>query len=201
MNLFVFCINTPIRALWRALKSIVEYAFLFNITSYRESGLAKKAPTIDVNSRRHQAFMTSAPLDMHIYPTADMAEGSIALCQGVGGQKAVFPNAVEKNADLALLAEARSCTKDGEPEKKEGFYQYSAAWDSKHKVTLEDRKSARVLFSMQEMEGYIMPIIPPDVEIEPPNPVEPPELPDPPAEGFIFPFPESDGPFTLGILE
>lgn len=110
---------------------------------------------------------TSAPLDIHIYPTADMAGGSIALCQGVGGQKAVFPNDVGKDADLALLAESRSCTKDGIPEKKEGFYQYSAAWDSKHKVTLEDRKSARVLFSMQEMEGYIMPIIPADPEPEP----------------------------------
>ena len=30
-------------------------------------------------------------------------------------------------------------------------YQYSAAWDSKHKVTLEDGKSARVLFELQQM--------------------------------------------------
>lgn len=135
---------------------------------------------------------TSAPLDIHIYPTSDMAEGSIALCQGAGGQKAVFPHAVEKDADLALLAESRLCTKDGEPEKKEGFYQYSAAWDSKHKVTLEDRKSARVLFSMQEMEDYVMPIL----EAEP----EPGPEPEPEMNGFIFPFPEEGDDFTLGEL-
>lgn len=135
---------------------------------------------------------TSAPLDIHIYPTADMEEGSIALCQGAGGQQAAFPNAVEKDADLALLAEARSCTKDGEPEKKEGFYQYSAAWDSKHTITLEDRKSARVLFSMQEMEGYVLPIR----EAEP----EPGPDPEPEMGGFVFPFPETGDSFTLGEL-
>lgn len=43
------------------------------------------------------------------------------------------------------------CTRNGAAFKKEGFYQYSAAWDSKHKVTLEDGKTARLLFSMQEM--------------------------------------------------
>lgn len=37
-------------------------------------------------------------------------------------------------------------------EPKEGFYQYSAAWDSKHMVTLEDGKSARVLFELQQMK-------------------------------------------------
>ena len=36
--------------------------------------------------------------------------------------------------------------------KEEGFYQYSAAWDSKHIVKVEKGKSARVLFELQEME-------------------------------------------------
>jgi len=139
---------------------------------------------------------TSAPLDIHIYPTADMEGGSIALSQGAGGQKVLFPNAVEKGADLALLAEARECTKNGVPERKEGFYQYSAAWDSKHTVILEDKKSARVLFSMQEMEGYIMP----KLEAEPePGPGPGPE-PEPEMKGFIFPFPEIGNDFTLGEL-
>jgi len=141
---------------------------------------------------------TSAPLDIHIYPTADMEAGSIALCQGVGGQKALFPNAIEKDADLALLAESRSCTKDGEPERKEGFYQYSAAWDSKHTVTLEDKKSARVLFSMQEMEGYLMPKLEGEIEPEPgPKPEPEPEQPE---NGFIFPFPEEGDDFIFGEL-
>lgn len=52
---------------------------------------------------------------------------------------------------MVLLSGTRVCTKNGVMEKKEGFYQYSAAWDSKHKVTLEDGKSARVLFEIQQM--------------------------------------------------
>lgn len=95
---------------------------------------------------------TSAGLDIHLYPKSDMAAGSVSLCQGVGGQKVSFPNALKAEDDLALLASARECTKNGVPENKEGFYQYSAAWDSKHKVTLKDGKSARVLFEIQQMQ-------------------------------------------------
>ena len=95
---------------------------------------------------------TSAPLDIHIYPKSDMAAGTVRLAQGVGGQRAVFPDAMEAEDDIALLAERRECTRNGAAFKKEGFYQYSAAWDSKHKVTLEGGKTARLLFTMQEME-------------------------------------------------
>lgn len=94
---------------------------------------------------------TSGGLDVHIYPKSDMAAGSVQLAQGVGGQKVVFPNRLSAEDDLALLASIRECTKNGIQEPKEGFYQYSAAWDSKHKVTLEDGKSARVLFELQQM--------------------------------------------------
>ena len=74
------------------------------------------------------------------------------LSQGIGGQQVSFPREIEKDDDLALLASTRTCTKNGVSEPKEGFYQYSAAWDSKHKVILEKGKSARVLFTMQEMQ-------------------------------------------------
>ena len=94
---------------------------------------------------------TSGGLDVHIYPKSDMAAGSVQLAQGVGGQKVTFPNALSAEDDLALLASVRECTKNGVTEPKEGFYQYSAAWDSKHMVTLEDGKSARVLFELQQM--------------------------------------------------
>lgn len=94
---------------------------------------------------------TSGGLDIHIYPKADMAAGSVQLAQGVGGQKVLFPKALQAEDDLALLASVRECTRNGVAEPKEGFYQYSAAWDSKHPVTLEDGKSARVLFELQEM--------------------------------------------------
>ena len=48
-----------------------------------------------------------------------------------------FPDAVKAEDDIALLAESRECTRNGAAFKKEGFYQYSAAWDSKHKVVME----------------------------------------------------------------
>lgn len=95
---------------------------------------------------------TSAGLDVHLYPNSDMAAGSVSLCQGVGRQRVSFPNALSAGDDLALLASTRECTKNGVAEKKKGFYQYSAACDSHHKVTLEDGKSARVLFEIQQMQ-------------------------------------------------
>ena len=95
---------------------------------------------------------TSAGLDVHIYPKSAMAAGSVQLCQGVGGQKVSFPNAIAAGDDLALMASTRVCTRNDVPERKEGFYQYSAAWDSKHKVTRESGKTARVLFEIQEMQ-------------------------------------------------
>ena len=95
---------------------------------------------------------TSAPLDIHIYPKSDMAAGTVRLAQGVGGQRVSFPDAMKAEDDIALLAESRECTRNGAAFKKEGFYQYSAAWDSKHKVTLEGGKTARLLFTMQEMQ-------------------------------------------------
>ena len=85
---------------------------------------------------------TSAGLDVHLYPKSDME----------GGQIAAFPNAMNAEDDVALLASTRECTRNGSPEKKEGFYQYSAAWDSKHRVTLAEGKTARILFEMQEMQ-------------------------------------------------
>lgn len=95
---------------------------------------------------------TSAGLDIHLYPKQRMAAGSVQLAQGVGGQKVSFPAALSMDDDLALLASTRKCIVNGNPAVKEGFYQYSAAWDSKHIVTLEEGKSARLLYTMQEMD-------------------------------------------------
>ena len=64
----------------------------------------------------------------------------------------MFPNSVKVEDDVALLASARECTKSRAPSNKEGFYQYSAAWDSKHIVSLPQGKSAQFLYSMQEMD-------------------------------------------------
>lgn len=95
---------------------------------------------------------TSAGLDCYIYPIQDMAAGSIELSQGVGAHKVKFLDPVNAGDELALKASTRQCLKNGSPTRKDGFYQYSAAWDSKHTVKLEERKSARVLFEFQEMQ-------------------------------------------------
>ena len=95
---------------------------------------------------------TSAGLDCYIYPMQDMAAGSIELSQGMGAHKVRFLDPVNAGDELALKASTRQCLKNGSPTRKDGFYQYSAAWDSKHMVKLEDRKSARVLFEFQEMQ-------------------------------------------------
>lgn len=95
---------------------------------------------------------TSAGLDIHLYPKQDMPSSTVTLAQGVGGQKVTFPNALNAGDDVALLASSRQCTKNGAAERKEGFFQYSAAWDSKHIVSLPQGKSAQVLFEMKEMD-------------------------------------------------
>jgi hypothetical protein len=95
---------------------------------------------------------TSAGLDCYIYPIQDMAAGSIELSQGMGAHKVMFLDPVNAGDELALKASTRQCLKNGSPTRKDGFYQYSAAWDSKHMVKLEERKSARVLFEFQEMQ-------------------------------------------------
>ena len=93
---------------------------------------------------------TSTGLDLKLYPKSDM-EG-ITISQAAGGQRAYFPDALQKDDELSFSASERSTTKNGQPFQKEGFYSYSAAWDSKHNVELPQGKSARVLFTLQEME-------------------------------------------------
>ena len=95
---------------------------------------------------------TSVGLDIHLYPKQRMDGGTVTLAQGVGGQKAIFPFACNAGDDVALLASSRECTRNGKKEKKYGFFQYSAAWDSKHIVSLPQGKSAQLLYSMQEMD-------------------------------------------------
>jgi hypothetical protein len=93
---------------------------------------------------------TSTGLDLKLYPKSDM-EG-ITISQAAGGQRAYFPDALQKDDELSFSASERSTTKNGQPFQKEGFYSYSAAWDSKHNVELPQGKSARVLFALQEMD-------------------------------------------------
>ena len=88
---------------------------------------------------------TAAGLDIKLYPKTDLAEGSVTLAQGVGGQRAQFPGALRSGDELEVDALNRTATKNGQPFTKEGFYQYSAVWDSKHIVDVGEKKSARLL--------------------------------------------------------
>lgn len=94
---------------------------------------------------------TSTGLDCYIYPIQSMEAGSISLSQGAGSHKATFLAAANAGDEFALKASTRQCLKNGVPTTKDGFYQYTAACDSKHQVKLEDRKSARVYFEYREM--------------------------------------------------
>ena len=94
----------------------------------------------------------TAGLDCYLYPVQDMAAGSISVALGAGAHKVAFPAAVSAGDELALLASSRKCLLNGSPTEKRGFFQYTAAGDSKHPVTLEEHKSARLLFEFQEMQ-------------------------------------------------
>jgi hypothetical protein len=95
---------------------------------------------------------TSAGLDCHIYPIQNMAGSSIELSQSAGAHRLKLKSSVNKDDEISIKASTRECLKNGSPTEKEGFFQYTAAGDSKHIVTLEDGKSARVLFEFQEMQ-------------------------------------------------
>ena len=94
---------------------------------------------------------TSTGLDWKIYPNQDMSTGSISLALGAGAHKAVFKESANAGDELDLLASNRQCLKNGSSTEKDGFFQYSAAGDSKHPVTAEDRKSVRLYVELQEM--------------------------------------------------
>jgi len=94
---------------------------------------------------------TSSGLDCYIYPLQYMPPESISLSQGAGSHKMVFRSAASAGDELALKASTRECLRNGAPTPKHGFYPYTAAWDSKHQVTLAPHKSARLYFEYQEM--------------------------------------------------
>ncbi len=95
---------------------------------------------------------TSAGLDIKVYPVQDMAAGGIELSLGAGAHKAKFLSAASAGDEFALLASSRECLKNGAATKKDGFFQYSAAGDSKHPVKVEQGKSARLYVEFQEMQ-------------------------------------------------
>lgn len=95
---------------------------------------------------------TSAGIDCHIIPLQSMKAGSIQLSQGYGSHRVKFLSNGQANDTLSLLASSRTTLKNNQETKKEGFFQYSSASDSKHIVQLENKKAARVLFEFQEMQ-------------------------------------------------
>lgn len=99
----------------------------------------------------HTSGETSTGLDCYIYPNQAMGAGSVKLFQDAGSHEAVFLSAANPSDEFALLASERRCLRNGSPTAKHGFYQYTAAYDSKHRVELEKGKSARVYFEFKEM--------------------------------------------------
>lgn len=95
---------------------------------------------------------TSAGLDANLYPIQNMGANSIELSQGAGAHKLKIKTNINKDDEIKIKAPTRECLKNGIPTEKEGFFQYSAAGDSKHIIKLEDKKSARVLFEFEEMQ-------------------------------------------------
>lgn len=95
---------------------------------------------------------TSTGLDWKVCPNQNMKAGSITLALGSGAHKATFLDSVKAGDELQLLASSRECLKNGSATTKEGFFQYSAAGDSKHPVTVEEKKSAKLYVEFQEME-------------------------------------------------
>jgi len=94
---------------------------------------------------------TSAGLDIFIYPKQAMAAGSIEVSQGMGSHKCRFLAAPSAGDEFALKAADRESLRNGIPTPKTGFFQYTAAYDSKHQIKVEDKKSARVYLEYTEM--------------------------------------------------
>ena len=71
----------------------------------------------------------------------------------MGSHMCKFISTVNEGDALALKASIRECLRNGSPTSKDGFYQYTAtaAHDSKHLITLEQGKSARVYLKYTEM--------------------------------------------------
>ena len=95
---------------------------------------------------------TSTGLDWKIYPNQNMKAGSVSLALGAGAHKATFTDSAKAGDELDILASSRKCLKNGTATNKDGFFHYSAAGDSKHPVTVEEKKSARLYVEFQEME-------------------------------------------------
>lgn len=94
---------------------------------------------------------TSAGLDLYVYPKQAMAAGSIEIGQGMGSHKCRFNAAASAGDEFTLKASTRECLRNGSPTPKTGFFQYTAAYDSKHQITVESKKSARVYLEYTEV--------------------------------------------------
>lgn len=112
------------------------------------NGLVRSSGTVVI----FNLGQTSAGLDIRVYPVQAMAAGSMELSLGAGAHKAKFLSAASAGDEFSLLASSRECLRNGAVTKKDGFFQYSAAGDSKHPVTVEQGKSARLYVEFQEMQ-------------------------------------------------
>ena len=79
-----------------------------------------------------------------------MKEKSIEISKGTGSHKALIIASVNAGDEIEFLSN-RQCLKNGVDIPKEGFYQYTASGDTKHKIKVENKKVARVLLEFNEI--------------------------------------------------
>ncbi|MDR1913008.1 MAG: hypothetical protein LBQ68_00795 [Clostridiales bacterium] len=96
---------------------------------------------------------TSTALDVYIYPKQNMRATSINIAQGYGSHNAIIIPAVWAGDEVALLASTKTCTINNLKAEKQGFYKYTAAADSKHPITLQNKTGATVYFEYREKAG------------------------------------------------
>ncbi len=94
----------------------------------------------------------SAGLDVTLFVEQDVPEGRVSISHQNGAQKMVFGGAVKGGDTLSLLASSRQCLRNGRPIPKDGFYQYAAAGDNRHAITLGKGVRANLLVEFQEMQ-------------------------------------------------
>lgn len=112
------------------------------------NGLVRSSGTVVI----FNLGQTSAGLDVKVYPVQDMSAGSIELSLGAGAHKAKFLSAANAGDEFALLASSREVLRNDAATRKDGFFQYTAAGDSKHPIRVEPGKSARLYVEFQEMQ-------------------------------------------------
>lgn len=112
------------------------------------NGLVRSSGTVVV----FNLGQTSAGLDIKVYPVQATAAGSIELSLGAGAHKAKFLSAANAGDEFALLASSVSVCEMVRLRERTAFSNIPLPGDSKHSVTVERGKAARLYIEFHEMQ-------------------------------------------------